>query len=259
MDENISTLKGIGLTMYEAQAYVTLTSLIQATADEVSKSSGIPRSKIYDVLKKLSEKDFIEIEDGRPLTYVVKSPVEVLSREKEKIDSQIEDAIVRLTNIYENGMNQDQAPIWRIYGVEKIINQELEIIQRAKNTVNMRIGFLFEGEGEALIKAFKKRRNLKVNILASPTCYINNEEINIIKMFKDQNINIQKADIPFVKVLISDSKEMMHTYTKFSDDKREVIPETAIGIWNKYEDVARNYDERFVNQLEKIKKRKNKK
>ena len=259
MDENISTLKGIGLTMYEAQAYVTLTSLIQATADEVSKSSGIPRSKIYDVLKKLSEKDFIEIEDGRPLTYVVKSPVEVLSHEKEKIDSQIEDVIVRLTNIYENGMSQVQAPIWRIYGVEKIINQELEIIQRAKNTVNMRIGFLFEGEGEALIKAFKKRRNLKVNILASPTCYINNEEINIIKMFKDQNINIQKADIPFVKVLISDSKEMMHTYTKFSQDKREVIPETAIGIWNKYEDVARNYDERFVNQLEKIKKRKNKK
>ena len=259
MDENISTLKGIGLTMYEAQAYVTLTSLIQASADEVSKSSGIPRSKIYDVLKKLSEKDFIEIEDGRPLTYVVKSPVEVLSREKEKIDSQIEDAIVRLTNIYENGMSQVQAPIWRIYGVEKIINQELEIIQRAKNTINMRIGFLFEGEGEALIKAFKKRRNLKVNILASPTCYINNEEINIIKMFKDQNINIQKADIPFVKVLISDSKEMMHTYTKFSQDKREVIPETAIGIWNKYEDVARNYDERFVNQLEKIKKRKNKK
>ncbi|MBQ2177236.1 MAG: TrmB family transcriptional regulator [Alphaproteobacteria bacterium] len=259
MDENISTLKGIGLTMYEAQAYVTLTSLIQATADEVSKSSGIPRSKIYDVLKKLSEKDFIEIEDGRPLTYVVKSPVEVLSREKEKIDSQIEDVIVRLTNIYENGMSQVQAPIWRIYGVEKIINQELEIIQRAKNTINMRIGFLFEGEGEALIKAFKKRRSLKVNILASPTCYINNEEINIIKMFKDQNINIQKADIPFVKVLISDSKEMMHTYTKFSQDKREVIPETAIGIWNKYEDVARNYDERFVNQLEKIKKRKNKK
>ena len=117
----------------------------------------------------------------------------------------------------------------------------------------MRIGFLFENEAETLIKAFKSNRNLKVNILASPTCYVNNEEINIIKTFKDAGINIQKADIPFVKVLISDSKEMMHTYTKFSQDKREVIPETAIGIWNKYEDVARNYDERFMNQLEKVK------
>ena len=258
MNDDVSLLKGIGLTMYEAQAYVTLTSLIQAPAVEVSEKSGIPRSKIYDVLKKLNEKDFIEIEDGRPLTYIVKSPVEVLSREKEKINSKIDDGITRLTNVYENGMNQVQAPIWRIYGVEKIINQEVEIIKRAKVSVNMRIGFLFENEAETLIKAFKSNRNLKVNILASPECYINNKEVNIIKTFKDAGINIQKADIPFVKVLISDSREMMHTYTKFSEDKREVIPETAIGIWNKYEDVARNYDERFMNQLEKMKQRKNK-
>ena len=255
MDDNIATLKGIGMTMYEAQAYVTLTSLISATADDVSQNSGIPRSKIYDVLKKLNEKQFLEIEDGRPLTYNVKSPVEVLTREKERLNSEIDDTITRLTYIYENGMSQVQAPIWRIYGVEKIIAQEIEIIKRAKKSINMRIGFLFEGEGEALVKAFKRRRGLKVNILASPTCYINNEEVNIIKMFEDSDINIQKADIPFVKVLISDSREMMHTYTKFSEDKRNVIPETAIGIWNKYEDVAKNYDERFMNQLKKLKKR----
>ena len=259
MDENIEILKELGLTMYEAQAYVTLTSLISSNATEISEKADIPRSKIYDVLKKLHEKEYIEIEDGRPLTYNVKSPVEVLSREKEKINNRIDDTITTLTNIYENRMSQVQAPIWRIYGVEKIINQEVEIIKRAKSSVNMRIGFLFEGEGETLIKAFKRRRGLRVNILASPTCYINNEKIDIIKMFKDAGTNIQKADIPFVKVLISDSKEMMHTYTKFSEDKREVIPETAIGIWNKYEDVARNYDERFMNQLEKIKrKQKNK-
>lgn len=255
MDDNIATLKRIGMTMYEAQAYVTLTSLISATADEVSQNSGIPRSKIYDVLKKLNEKQFLEIEDGRPLTYNVKSPVEVLTREKERLNSEIDDTITRLTYIYENGMSQVQAPIWRIYGVEKIIAQEIEIIKRAKKSINMRIGFLFEGEGDALIKALKNRSDLMVNILASPVCYINNEEVDIIKMFEENDINIQKADIPFVKLIISDSKEMMHTYTKFSEDKREVIPETAIGIWNKYEDIAKNYDDRFKNQLKKLKKR----
>ena len=255
MDDNIATLKGIGLTMYEAQAYVTLTSLISATADEVSQNSGIPRSKIYDVLKKLNEKQFLEIEDGRPLTYNVKSPVEVLTREKERLNSEIDDTITRLTYVYENGMSQVQAPIWRIYGVEKIIAQEIEIIKRAKKSINMRIGFLFEGEGDALIKALKNRTDLMVNILASPVCYINNEEVDIIKMFEENDINIQKADIPFVKLIISDSKEMMHTYTKFSEDKREVIPETAIGIWNKYEDIAKNYDDRFKNQLKKLKKK----
>lgn len=256
MDENIKLLRGIGLTMYEAQAYLALTSLISSTAAEIAEESEIPRSKIYDVLKRLSEKDFIEVESGRPLTYNVKSPVEVLTREKEKIDSEIDDGISRLTNIYENGMSQVQAPIWRIYGVDKIIAQELEIIKRAKKSINMRIGFLFEGEGEALVKALKKRSDLKINILASPTCYINNEEFEIISLFKENNIPIQKADIPFVKVIISDSKEMMHTYTKFTEDKLDVIPETAIGIWNKYEDIAKNYDDRFINQLKKIKNKK---
>lgn len=259
MDENIEVLKGIGLTMYEAEAYVTLTSLISSNATEIAEKSGIPRSKIYDVLKSLMKKNFIDVEDGRPLTYNLKSPVEVLSREKERLNNKIDDTITRLTYNYENGMNQVQAPIWRIYGVNKIISQELEIIKRAKSTINMRIGFLFEGEGEQLIKTFRSRSTLTVNILASPTCYVNNEEVNIIKMFKDADINIQKADIPFVKVLISDSKEMMHTYTKFSEDKRNVIPETAIGIWNKYEDIARNYDERFLNQLKKMKNKQKKK
>lgn len=259
MKEDVTVLKGIGLTLYESEAYVALTSLISATAAEIAEKSGIPRSKIYDVLKGLVEKNFIEVEDGRPQIYHIKSPVEVLNREKERIDGEIDDAISRLTNIYENGMSQVQAPIWRIYGVEKIISQELEIIKRAKTSVNMRIGFLFEGEGEALIKAFKNRPSLNVNILASPTCYVNDEEVNIIRLFKDANINIQKADIPFVKVMISDSKEMMHTYTKFSEDKRNVIPQTAIGIWNKYEDVAKNYDERFMNQLKKIKNKEKKK
>lgn len=255
MNDDVHLLKGIGLTMYEAQAYVTLTALISATAVDISEKSNIPRSKIYDVLKKLNEKNYIEIEDGRPLIYTVKSPVEVLTREKERLDRNIEDSITRLTNIYENGISQVQAPIWRIFGVEKIINKELEIIQRAKKSINMRIGFLFKNEAKMLLKEFKKRKDLDIKILASQTCYIDNEEFNIVKFFKENEINVQKADIPFVKLVIADSKEMMHTYSKFTQETRDVIPETAIGIWNQYDDIARNYNERFENQFKKISKK----
>ena len=82
--EDINLLKQLGLTTYEAKAYITLSSLIQATADEISDKSDIPRSKIYDVLKRLNSKDYIKIESGRPLTYHVNPPINVLKREKEK-------------------------------------------------------------------------------------------------------------------------------------------------------------------------------
>ena len=249
---NVAVLKKLGLTMYEAQAYVTLTSLISSTATEISEKSGIPRSKIYEVLKGLVQKEYVDVEDGRPLTYNVRSPVEVLSREKTRLNEQIDDTISSLTYVYENGMSQVQAPIWRIYGVERIISREIEIIERARTSINMRIGFLLEGEGEALVRAFRKRRNFKINILASPTCYINDELFDIVGFFEENGIEVYKADIPFAKVLISDSKEMMHIYAKFSEDKRTVIPESTIGILNKYEDIAKNYDERFMNQLNKI-------
>ncbi|MBE6500594.1 MAG: TrmB family transcriptional regulator [Methanobrevibacter thaueri] len=50
MDKNISTLKEIGLTKYEAQAYTTPTSLISSTVIEIAEKSNIPLSKIYDIL-----------------------------------------------------------------------------------------------------------------------------------------------------------------------------------------------------------------
>ena len=46
MDDNISTLKGIGLTLYEAEAYVAMTSMISGTASEIAENSGIPPRQI---------------------------------------------------------------------------------------------------------------------------------------------------------------------------------------------------------------------
>lgn len=87
--EDINLLKQLGLTTYEAKAYITLSSLIQATADEISDKSDIPRSKIYDVLKRLNSKDYIKIESGRPLTYHVNPPINVLKREKKNLSEEL--------------------------------------------------------------------------------------------------------------------------------------------------------------------------
>ncbi len=117
----------------------------------------------------------------------------------------------------------------------------------------MRIGFLLQDEGSKLVyELLLKSENVKINLMVSPYCRIPYKEFNISKLVNQKNVNVYTTDIPYVKLLISDSKEMMHIYSKFSKENGEILPNTAIGIWNQYEEIANNYNERFENQLKKI-------
>jgi sugar-specific transcriptional regulator TrmB len=59
-------LSSIGFSDYEAKAYIALLSKNPVSAYEVAKTSGIPTSKIYEVLSRLSEKKVVSTlgEDG---------------------------------------------------------------------------------------------------------------------------------------------------------------------------------------------------
>ena len=52
----VKKLMRIGFSDYEARAYISLLKMNPATAYEVAKLSGIPSSKIYEVLSKLLER-----------------------------------------------------------------------------------------------------------------------------------------------------------------------------------------------------------
>lgn len=260
-NKSINSLRKLGLSTYEAQAYIAINSMISGKAIEISEKSNIPRSKIYNVLKQLHEKGYVEIQRGRPLIYTVVPAKDVFEKQKEKLIKELNETEEELSNSYENQISQVQAPMWLIHNSEKIIKKEIEIIKRTKKTLNMRIGFLLDGEAEKLIKTFKKLpKEVEINILASQQCYINNKKVEIIKTFQIanlNNLNIIEADIPFVKMMIRDGYEMFHTYTKFSGKEKSVVSNSAIGIWNQYKDIANNYDERFNAQFKK-KDKKNK-
>lgn len=246
----IESLQKLGLTAYEAQVYNTLNNIITSTATEISINSNVPRSKVYDVLKRLNEKGYIEIEKGRPIKYTVNPANDIFRKEKEKLIKQLNETEKILMNNYENQISQVEAPMWLIHNQDKIIKRELEIISRTRKTLNIRIGFLFPEESEKLNKAFKSLpSNVEINILAFPYCYINNEKINILDELKDKNVNIKKANIPQAKVIIRDQVEMFHIFSKFTD-KQEIIPNTPIGLWNQYESIVKSYDERFIKQFQ---------
>lgn len=64
----------IGLSKYEASAYLALLGHDDSTAVEIADRAGVPRQRIYDVLVSLRDKGLIVIRDGRPARHSVRPP-----------------------------------------------------------------------------------------------------------------------------------------------------------------------------------------
>lgn len=253
-EDIIETLNKIGLTKYESLAFYYLNSMIEAKAPEISEKSKIPRTKIYTVLKSLEKKGFIEINKGHPNIYKSIDPSIIFKRERKKINDELKNAELELVYNHENQTIKTQAPMWLIRGEKKIVNKEIELIKKAKTHVNMRIGFLFEEEIQQLKNTLKnKSESIDINILASPYCIINNKKVNIKEELENPNINIYNTDLPYVKMMICDGKEMLHIYSKFNEKTRSPINETSIAMWNQYPEICKNYDDRYYKILKKIK------
>jgi len=97
MKENlIIKLKELGFSDYEASVYVALLDLGEATADELSKTSGVPLPRVYTVLDELVRKGFVDVTMGRPKKYFLVDPNEALDRFLESKRKEIEEEFKRL-------------------------------------------------------------------------------------------------------------------------------------------------------------------
>jgi sugar-specific transcriptional regulator TrmB len=83
MEGVVEKLQRIGLTEYEAKAYLNLLNAHLSTATQVSEKSGVPRTRIYSILESLSNKGWIKIYSGVPLLFKAVHPKELFRKIKQ--------------------------------------------------------------------------------------------------------------------------------------------------------------------------------
>jgi sugar-specific transcriptional regulator TrmB len=115
MDQgDTAPLLNLGLTGYEATAYVALTRRGRATGAEVARLAGLPRQRIYDVLDALVGRGLATVEPGRPAYYTAVAPDQaipaLLAAHREALDQLEQDAaaaITTLTPAYRDGRREN--------------------------------------------------------------------------------------------------------------------------------------------------------
>ena len=79
-------MEKVGLTGYEIKTFTSLLKTGELTASDLSQQSGVPYSKVYEVLSSLEEKGWIGSDKSRPTKYFAKSPNSALQTTKQKAE-----------------------------------------------------------------------------------------------------------------------------------------------------------------------------
>jgi len=135
------SLRAIGLTDYEISIYLTLISKGPMDARELSDASGVPYSRIYNILTQL-EKDklwIIKEEESRPSRYFAKSPDEALIIAKKQYNTNFDKhsnrIIHTLTPIYQSHDTPIKIALYIHRGRDVCINKVLSLINLARTSI----------------------------------------------------------------------------------------------------------------------------
>jgi sugar-specific transcriptional regulator TrmB len=109
----VDRLVRLGLTTYEAKAYVALTRRDSTTAAQVARIADVPRQRIYDVLASLVEKGLASARPGRVVKYragapevVIQSLVEQHRRSLESLERDAVELVDELKPAYAVGQEE---------------------------------------------------------------------------------------------------------------------------------------------------------
>ena len=137
MQTAISKLTRLGLTEYEARAYTALLKENPASAYEIAKNSGIPTSKIYEVINKLISKEIVQsIHGGRTKMFIPVSPEELVKGFRSSMNDNLQAVEAELQGV-KTGL--DTSYTWHIKDYSSFILRGRRMIDTARETILLMI------------------------------------------------------------------------------------------------------------------------
>ena len=163
----LSQLKELGLSSYEALAFVTLLSRSRMTANVLCRETGIPDSKIYYALDGLAKRGMITIQKGTPNIFRSVPPRDAIASLKEEMTEEFNEKTRKadsladlLTYIYDSVEKPEELELaYIIRGQKNIMKRMKTLIDAARKEVTIFISHpeVYNELGDLLAKSAEKR------------------------------------------------------------------------------------------------------
>jgi sugar-specific transcriptional regulator TrmB len=126
----LEALNKIGFTEYEAKVYLALLDENPATGYQISKTSTVPRSMVYETLSRLAARGAVlEAIEGRSTLYRPLPPDLLLNQHKEEFDRMVDRLRGELGERY---LSSEEDSIWSINGTDAVYTYAVNMVDNAE-------------------------------------------------------------------------------------------------------------------------------
>ena len=183
-EEARKTLRDIGLTSYETQAYLALIESGVMTASQVSERSEVPYSKIYETLNSLQRKGWIETKKGRPTRYYPKAPSEAFQATRLRLEENIrlwnQAVIEELQPLYERREFREKPDVWILRGEASVVAKLQEMVDGAKKELMVAAPGFARGFVEAGVLMLSRLQSSGIDVRVMVTGDWNVTELGVV-------------------------------------------------------------------------------
>ncbi|WP_148700952.1 TrmB family transcriptional regulator [Candidatus Nitrososphaera evergladensis] len=172
-DRSRKAMEDLGMTGYEIRVYTSLLEAGAMTAADISKKSGVPYSKIYEVLNSLEDKGWLESDSSRPQKFFPKSPSTALEAMRMRSENSFRESQAAIVNelmpIYTKSGIKEKPEIWVVRGVYNIAAKVSEIVENCQQELLVALPSVAQDVAKPMQPVLRTlyERGVKINVLAS--------------------------------------------------------------------------------------------
>ncbi|MDW5563805.1 MAG: helix-turn-helix domain-containing protein [Methanomassiliicoccus sp.] len=244
-DKLISNLRMLGLTDYGARAYLALITYGPLGASAVAEASTVPRSKVYDVLRRLVREEWVTTTGTRPMRYAACDPRKVMGSRRERMIDELDSTAAELRTRYDGVVEKEPPNAWMVRGSQNIAARVREILGRAREEVLLLGALYMREELEVMVQVAPelRRKGVRVRVMTRSTIATADGGLDLVKELRPLTEEVRIIRTPMIKFIVADGRDIMIMFSPVVGEVPDVA--SSLAIWMPRSEVAAQMKDNF--------------
>ncbi|RLM34906.1 TrmB family transcriptional regulator [Haloarcula sp. Atlit-120R] len=226
-------LQQLGLKEYEAKSFVALARRQRGTAKDISETSEVPRTRVYDAIRVLESKGLVETQHSNPQVFRAVSIDEAVNTLQSKYAERTESlrsALSGLDPADEGDSTEATHEVWSISGNRGITSRTRQLIEGATEELLLVVGHksIFTDQlAEQLQSAQERGVNVIIGTVDEELQATVQDALSSVKVFVSELDWLSRSPLPgddteISRLLLADREAILvSSFTETGADSRE--------------------------------------